>query len=224
MQGPIIVCIMDRNSWKARTDIIVIVRTKEKTLEWVPRDLYSKFITNRINVAYARGGEDLLIKSLHEFNIFATACVCILPDCVNDNFNYIGEIAVPVSEDMTFKYPLHRHQPIEEGHRIIEFHKPRELLSGDRFHEWVGARYRIPATINKYPDFDRIRRQQILLKELLHKKHTFSHSPTTVRGLTPDIIAVLSTINSSWIIKSLRDIDYRAHTIRGISVMLPQNI
>jgi hypothetical protein len=161
---------------------------------------------------------------LHDFNIYATACVCILPDCVNDNFNSIGEITVPVSEDMTFKYPLHRHQPIEDGHRIVEFHTPKESLRGDRFHEWIGARYRIPRNAVKYPDFHRIKRQQILLKELLRKKHMFSYSPTTVRGLTPEIITVLSMIDLTWTIKPFRDIDYKPHTIRGISCMVPKNI
>ena len=188
MQGTLVVCIMDRNRWNDNTDIIVIVHMTKKILEWIPRDLYSKSIKNRINAAYAQGGEKLLLKCLQEFNINASACVCVLPDGVNDNFNHMGEITVPVLENMTFKYPLHRHQPIENGSRLVKFHKPTELLRGDRFHEWIGARYRVPAIINKYPDFHRIKRQQILLKQFLVKKHTFCYSDTTVQGLTNDVL------------------------------------
>ena len=36
----IVISIMDRNSWSARTDVIVIINPMLKKLTWIPRDIY----------------------------------------------------------------------------------------------------------------------------------------------------------------------------------------
>ncbi len=36
----ICIAVMDRNGWKERTDIIVLLNFATKNIKWIPRDLY----------------------------------------------------------------------------------------------------------------------------------------------------------------------------------------
>ena len=99
---------MDRNFWTARTDIIVIVivNEKDKTLTWLPRDVYSEIIKDRINVAYRKGGGNLLVKCLQHVDYAVTYCICLLPCFIDDIIEKITHIDVPLY------YPFHRYKPI----------------------------------------------------------------------------------------------------------------
>ena len=165
----IVIGVMDRNAWTANTDIIVIVIPSQKKLVWIPRDLYCETINNRINKAFCKGRSDLLIKCVNNigFNFITSHCICLWPTAIEKFINKIDSIKVPVDITRELKYPLHRHKPIEDGFRVITFNKPSEILTGDRFHEWIGARYAVNPKSFIGCDLDRIIRQQILIKELL---------------------------------------------------------
>jgi len=214
----IIIAVMDRNNWKARTDIIVFINPIKKLLKWIPRDLYSETIKNRINLAYAFGGQELLLKCLNELKIHAKYCICVLPECFEENIKHINTIRIPVSKPMSFYYPLHRHKEIEKGKRIINFNPPSEILSGDRFHEWIGARYQVKTDI-AYPDFDRIKRQQLLLKELLKMKNSFVYSEKNTRGINKEVLELLKRIDSTWIIEEILCSSYKTKKIYGMDVL-----
>jgi anionic cell wall polymer biosynthesis LytR-Cps2A-Psr (LCP) family protein len=198
-----VITIMDRNEWTSNTDIIILVNPSKKELTWIPRDMYVKEIDHRINAAYRMGRDKLLFESLKSINYDASYNLCILPNAINDFFNQIEEIKVPVDFDRSFFYPLHRHQPIENGKKIIEFKAPFETLKGDRFHEWIGARYGAVPNAKYSSDFDRIRRQQTLVKEILKtKKNSIkSYDETSIKGLNNEIIEVLQNIDDSWTFK-----------------------
>lgn len=214
----IIFAVMDRNSFKARTDIIILFDFDSKKIKWIPRDLYSPLLNNRINRAYAKGGEELLLNCLKELNINADYVVCVLPDCFEENIKIIDNINVPVEKKMSYYYPLNRHVPIEEGKKIIDFDPPFEKLQDDRFHEWIGARYNI-TPIKTYPDFDRIERQQILLSELLKKNINYVYSEKNAKGINEDVLRLFKTINSDWKMDKLLINDYKVSKIGKMSVL-----
>ncbi len=226
-----VITIMDRNTWTANTDIIIFVNPSKKELTWIPRDMYIKEIDKRINAAYRTGRDQLLFESLKSINYDVSYNLCILPNAINDFFNQIEEIIVPVNFDRLFFYPLHRHQPIENGKKIIEFKEPSELLKGDRFHEWIGARYgAIPKSVYS-SDFDRIKRQQILVKEILKtKKNSInSYDEKSIRGLNNEILEILKNIDNTWTFNMTRNITCKTINKKSVVVYktnktLPANI
>ncbi|WP_027165626.1 hypothetical protein [Mesorhizobium sp. WSM3224] len=56
----VVVAIGDRDNWDANTDIIVVADVSRRRLTWVPRDLWSPLISDRVNAAFAIGGGRLL--------------------------------------------------------------------------------------------------------------------------------------------------------------------
>ncbi len=120
---------------------------------------------------------------------------------------------------MSYHYPLHRHRPIEDGSKIIHFNPPFENLSGDRIHEWIGARSNI-TPIETYPDFDRILRQQILLKELLNMNISYVYSANNAKGITDEVLELLKSVDYSWNIEKILKNDYEPTTINMKSVLL----
>jgi len=102
---------------------------------------------------------------------------------------------------------LHRHTLIEDGKKIIEFKAPSEILSGDRFHEWIGARYSINRDAT---DFDRIYRQEILLTEIIKNKIDFSNlvNSKNYNGLNEYIINIIKSIDDTWKIKNIKYSDF----------------
>ena len=52
----VVVAILDRDGWTANTDVIVIADASKRRLTWVPRDLWSPMINDRINAAFTHGG------------------------------------------------------------------------------------------------------------------------------------------------------------------------
>ncbi len=218
-----VIAVMDRNGWTERTDVIIVVNTTNKTIEWIPRDMYVDLIENRLNTAYKMGGSDYLIKCLEEINIHVDYCLCLLPSFIEKVFKIIDSIKVPVKNNLLFKYPLHRHQPIEDGERLVEFKAPYEILSGDRFHEWIGARFEINPIKSSYPDFNRSRRQQLLLNEILKKKDIFDftsliHSKDA-NGMNDEIIEILRNIDESWTLVEIKESQYMPAIINGMSVL-----
>ena len=245
----LVLAIMDRNNWSARTDVMVIVNPTEKTLSWIPRDLYCKTIDNRINAVYRKGQELLFLSSLQKLGYQVQHCVCMLPDVVNACIQQMPPISIPLYKTIGFEYPLHRHEPIENGKRIITFRAPVEKLSGDRIHEFIGARYSIRigsenadqqkkqykkyymdtghpnyAQKNGFPDFNRMRRQQILVKEWLNTHantfhFTIPHDPEKIKGLNETTISILKKIDQTWVLQPISETEYNNIIINGNCVL-----
>jgi len=187
--------IMDRDSWKARTDIVVVVDIVKKTITWVPRDVYIETIQNRINTAYAKGGADYLKGALISLGFDIDAVICVLPKAVNAYIQTIDSIQVKLNKKIEFNYPLHRHKPIEEGSRKISFDK-LPVLSGDRIHEWIGARSSPRAEYAS--DLFRIVRQMHIVQQLIANNKHFAYSTDSIKGLTEDYYTLLCMIDSSF--------------------------
>lgn len=228
MSNNVCILVMDRDSWFARTDVIIICNPDKKLLYWLPRDLYCTRICNRLNTAYQKGQDTLVIECLNDVGIAIKHCICILPILINENIMKIGEINIPIGQTRRYFYPLHRHKPIEEGKRLITFTAPNEILTGDRIHEYIGARYaaddhfkpsiKIPS---HYPDFDRIRRQQNLLKHLLITKYVFHYADEkNIRGVNESVIQILKMLDDSWQIETISETQYTLCVINKMSVLV----
>lgn len=202
----VVIGIMDRDHWEARTDVIIIADPLKKTLTWVPRDLYASEISDRINAAFSIGGGKNLINSLNQIKKNIKFCVCVLPKVIQKYIDKIGSIVVQVPINMEFYYPLKRDTPIENGKRIVKFNAPQESLSGDRIHEWIGARYGIGKRTKYYDDFGRIRRQKILMRQLLDQGFNFyidDVNPDDIRGLCGGSIFTLRNIDKTWTLRHI---------------------
>jgi hypothetical protein len=219
---------MDRNYWLARTDVVVICDSAKKLIYWLPRDLYCARIKNRLNTAYAKGKDTLVMECLNDIGITVKYCVCILPHLINENIINIGEINISIPITRNFYYPLHRQAPIEKGKRLITFTAPNEILAGERIHEYIGARYladKVPQQDNHIPrpyfsDFDRIRRQQKLLKTLLKNKYNFLYKDEeNIRGINAEVIEILSNIDQYWRIEIMHEKDYTPVKIGKMDVL-----
>lgn len=165
-----VITIMDEETWHGRTDNIAIVEPKRRRLLWIPRDLWCKGINNRINTAFRRGRHDLLMRSLNEYGFRVDSSICFKRSATTRIFQDL-RVWVPVEQVMKFWYPLEPTQPIGEGRKLVTFEPPGEWLSGERLHQWVGARYTADGTGT---DLDRIDRQKILLSSLLKQQFNFS--------------------------------------------------
>src|SRR4051812_46887068 len=160
---------MDRSGWSANTDNIVVVDPAERCVLWVPRDLWCDSVGDRINTAFGRGGHPCLVEALAEHDIGVEHSVCLAREAVEHALDGV-RVTVPVAEDREFWYPLWPREPIERGRKLVRFRAPAETLQGERIHQWVGARTRVdgPST-----DFDRIGRQQVLIRCLLDDDFEF---------------------------------------------------
>ncbi|MGT2468238.1 hypothetical protein ACVOMV_31020 [Mesorhizobium atlanticum] len=51
-----------------------------------------------------------------------------------------ASVGVPIHEPLDFWYPLTPTSRLEDGRRQVSFRPPDETLSGERLHQWIGAR------------------------------------------------------------------------------------
>lgn len=167
-----VVAVMDRSGWSANTDNIVVVDPAARCLLWVPRDLWCQGVGDRINSAFGRGGHPGLVEALAEHDIGVEHSVCLAREAVEHALDDI-DITVPVGEDLAFWYPLSPREPIEDGRKIVRFRAPADTLQGERIHQWIGARMRVDGPSG---DFDRIGRQQTLVRCLLDDHFEFGRA------------------------------------------------
>ncbi|WP_055048733.1 glycosyltransferase [Devosia sp. A16] len=191
------VAILDRDDWSANTDVIVLVDPVMRHLTWVPRDLWVPGLDDRLNAAFARGGGALLIEALAEVRLPVEGLLCLRRAATEAALAGV-EATVPVSEPMDFWYPLTPTQPIEAGRKQISFRPPSERLSGERLHQWIGARTRVSGAGS---DLQRIERQQVLVQALLADGFDFA-ATLADRGLFRttgrDPIPILSMVRRDW--------------------------
>ena len=170
---PTVVGIMDRDSWTARTDNIVVADPRRRRLLWVPRDLWSDAVGDRINEAYGRGGHELLLEAVRELGIPVESSVVLLRSAVERALGGL-RISVPVDRTRRYWYPLEPTLRLEDGAKLVVFEPPQAMLVGERIHQWVGARRSADTPPPRLPDLDRIERQQILVRRLLEEGFDFS--------------------------------------------------
>jgi anionic cell wall polymer biosynthesis LytR-Cps2A-Psr (LCP) family protein len=197
------IVVMDRSDFGANTDVIVAADPAARTLIWVPRDLWCDRIGDRVNRAYALGGHDGLTATLASLGVTVAESVCLLPTAVEAGLAGV-EIRVPVTDEMAFWYPLEPQLPIEEGRKVVRFSPPAETLSGERIHQWIGARYVVDGAGS---DLRRIDRQQRLVESLLEERFDFGRflaDPSAVRLSSPRALDELAAVRVGWILETMR--------------------
>jgi len=195
-----VVAILDRDSWRSNADVMVIADSERRRLTWVPRDLWSRRLDNRLSTAVAVGGGETLLACLAELGLPCTGAICIRRRAVETALATV-DITVPVRRRMAFWYPLKPTLPIEEGRRQITFEPPSERLTGERIHQWLGARKQLDGSASDIP---RLFRQQVLLKALLRRGFDFGAvlGDSDLVSLTGvDSLAPLRAIEADWRMK-----------------------
>lgn len=213
-----VVSVMDRQGWGANTDNIVVVDAAERSLTWIPRDLWSPMLGNRINTAFRHDKHTTLRAALAEHGVSATEGLCLRRDAVRNALHDVS-VEVPVAQQLRFWYPIEPELDIEDGRKIVEFNPPSEVLRGERIHQWIGARYDVAGVDGS--DLTRIRRQQVLVRRLLEDKYDFTRAladPTLV-SITSDLaLDELRQVRADWHFAVMDDVV--ANTIDGKSVLV----
>lgn len=207
---------MDRNGWWANSDVIVVAQPERRRLVWVPRDIWCEPLGDRINAAFRLGGHEGLRDGLAHLGLEVAHIVCLLPDALAAAIEGL-EVEVPVRRELAFWYPLAPQQPIEEGRRQVRFSPPAERLSGERIHQWIGARYAVEAPGS---DLYRLSRQQILVRCLLRDGFDFARAlalPEAVRMSSPGATAELAGVDEDCLMRTLGPTE--AVTIDGKQVL-----
>jgi len=167
----VVISILDLDG---NTDNIVLVDVTKKKLTWIPRDLYVFHIRQRLGHAFGRDGSRGLLRALRSLGFDVKYNICISHGDVRKVLDSLT-ITVPVELAADYYYPVVAFEPIEKGKKIISFFPPYEVLSGERIHQFLGARFRV----NKedyvdFSDFERIKRQMVFVKQLLIERFDFS--------------------------------------------------
>jgi peptidoglycan/xylan/chitin deacetylase (PgdA/CDA1 family) len=214
---PTVIAVTDAGNW-ARTDVIVLADAGEMTLTWVPRDLWCEALHDRVNGAFARDRAQGLIDALGEHGLAATGVVCVRREATERALAEVS-VTVPVAFPMEFWYPRIPGVWVQEASKRVSFSPPREVLSGERIHQWVGARYGIHAY---YSDLDRIARQQTFLRSLMQAGFDFASvlsDPDLVSISGADAIEELARVDASWKFETFDDLV--PVTIDGQKVLVP---
>jgi anionic cell wall polymer biosynthesis LytR-Cps2A-Psr (LCP) family protein len=195
-----VVAVMDGPSFGHNTDVIVVVSPRERTLTWVPRDLWSERLSARINKAYAHGGHEALVRALTEQGIEAEHSICVRPDGIR-----------PALEGVSVSMPIRRAEEFDYEGEWVRFEPPIEELTGERIHQWIGARKRrVPAPPGWLPDLDRIRRQQELVAVMLGEGLDFSRFvapglPVRVSG--DEALEDVAQVEWDWVFLTIADVE-----------------
>jgi hypothetical protein len=208
---------MDRDEWGANTDNIVVVEADRQRLLWVPRDLWCPSLGIRVNKAYARGGHTGLLAALAEQGVTAQHSLCLRRAAAERALAGI-EVAVPVDERLDLVYPLAPTTRIQDGRKVVTFRPPVERLSGERVHQWIGARRSLSGAGG---DLARIRRQQVLVRRVLEEGCDLSPAfadPDLVRASGPAALAEVAAVRADWRFEAIDDVAPR--TIAGCEVLV----
>ena len=238
---PTVVAVMDRGSWESNTDNIVRVDSANKTLLWIPRDLWSDRIRHRVGRAFALGGPSLLIEVLADHGIGADHVLCLRREATEAALAD-ATVVVPVRRRLDFWYPLGPTLRLQDGRKPISFRPPSETLNGERIHQWLGARTvaepapgtcarmsRVLARTRRIlfrqgprlPDLARIERQKIFVRELLRAGFDFGRAlanPEWVVCTHPAALEDLRAVRADWTFRTLDDVQPR--TIDGMQVLV----
>ena len=215
-----VVGVMDRDDWGARTDNVVVVDGRRRRLVWVPRDLWSRAVGDRINEAFACGGHELLQAAVREHGFRADGSVVLLRSAVEQALDR-ASVTVPVERERRYWYPLAPTLRLEDGRKLVAFNPPRETLHGERIHQWLGARQSGGGPLGTLPDLDRIERQQVLVRALLRDGFRFNQAlddPALVSSSGPGAVGALGAVEATWAFDIYTR--FRPATIDGKMVLL----
>jgi hypothetical protein len=215
----VVVAILDRDNWNANTDIIVVVDASRRRLTWVPRDLWSPLISDRVNAAFAMGGGGLLLDALAGLGFSARSAVCLRRGA-SEAALAGARVNVPVSEPLDFWYPLTPTSRLEDGRQQVSFRPPAETLTGVRLHQWIGARSMVNG---KGTDFHRMQRQIVFLRALIAQGFDFRSAlknPELVRVAGEDPLPLLARVSASWRMQEHDWVDDAV--INGKMVLVPR--
>lgn len=204
---------MDEDNWTSCTDVLVVVDAGKRQFTWVPRDLWSSLIDLRINRAFSRGQ---LLPALFGLGFPCESAICLRRGATVAWLANV-DVDVPVPRPLDFWYPLEPMRPIEEGRKQVSFRPPRERLTGERLHQWVGARYSVTG---RSSDLYRCGRQGVLLRELLRQKADFTtllSDPDLYRIEGADPLPILAQVDATWTMRVFDRVHNR--TIRGAIVL-----
>jgi hypothetical protein len=79
------------------------------------------------------------------------------------------------------------------------------MLAGERIHQWVGARRSADTPPPRLPDFDRIERQQILVRRLFEEGFDFSttlENPALVAVSGATALEQLGAVGKDWTMRT----------------------
>jgi hypothetical protein len=207
-----LVAVMDRAGFAANTDVLVLVQPASERLIWVPRDLWCPAQHERVNAAYKQGGWARLQAALAEHGLDAEYGL-VLSRTATEAALAAVRVLVPVPVRMEFAYPLTPTTPIEDGRKTITFSPPVAVLSGERVHQWVGAR--------GGSDLHRLERQKVLLRRLLEQGFDFRRAladPAGYRCSDPAALAELAQVRPNWAMETLGGLT--PETIDGKQVLV----
>src|SRR5207245_438534 len=108
------------------------------------------------------------------------------------------DVVVPVERALSYWYPLHPQARIEDGKKVVRFDPPAERLRGERVHQWIGARYAVDRPAS---DFERLARQQVLVRRLLEEGYPFDRAlvdPEQVSSSDPATLDELRSVRATW--------------------------
>lgn len=213
-----VVTVMDRAGFDQRTDNIVVVQPARHRLLWVPRDVWCEGLGDRVNGAFAAGGHDALLGALRSLGIDVDHSVCVPRGAVERVLRDLV-VTVPVTAPLRFWYPLAPTARIEDGRKPVDFLPPREPLSGERIHQWLGARHgRDPAV--PASDLARIARQQVFVRALLRQGFHGAEvlaDPEPPSASDPAALADLRRVRSWWRLATTDQVDDRL--VGGLQVL-----
>ena len=194
-----VVSVMDRDGFDQRTDNIVVVQPRKRRLLWVPRDVWCDHTGDRINGAFKHGGHEGLIDGLGSLGIAGDHSICVPRRAVEEVLADVT-VTVPVAEQMRFWYPSSPTTRLQDGRKPVDFDPPHELLSGERIHQWLGARKaRDPGV--RGTDLGRIERQQIFVRALMRQRFDFAavlDGPHRSSLSHPDLLDDLRRVRRWW--------------------------
>ena len=167
-----LVGILDGTGMGGNTDNNVLVMPDKKHMLWIPRDLMVPSTQRRINCAFKTSGCKGYLKEASELGFSANRCL-VLANAATRQVLKDAAVTVPVTLQMSFRYPANPLSTLEEGEKVISFNPPRESLYGERIHQWLGARYGYNYS-QTYPDIHRCRRQTVFVRELLRTPCNFA--------------------------------------------------
>jgi hypothetical protein len=214
-----VVSVMDRRGWGANTDNIVVVDPARRTLTWIPRDLWSPMLGNRINTAFRHEKHATLRAALAEHGVYVSDGLCLQREAVANALRDVS-VEIPVPKQLRFWYPLEPEHDIQDGRKLVEFDAPSEVLRGERIHQWIGARYDVAGVDGS--DLTRIRRQQVLVRRLLEDAFDFSRAladPKLVSITGDGALDDLGGVNAQWHFAVMDD-NLVVETIDGKSVLV----
>ena len=220
-----IVGVMDRDTSDQNTDVNVVVDPATRTLTWVPRDVYSPSLGDRVNSVFRLGGDQQrYISVICELGFNISESLLIWPRIISETVSDLV-IDVPVSKRMQYWYPKSPWVPLQDGKKRIKFSPPNAKLYGERIHQWLGARTSVNGKFEG--DLWRCTRQQTLVRRLLEVGFDFNKffaAKSAKNGISMSsrrAVEDLATVTADWTFTTMDDIEHQ--TINGMWVFVKKS-